>query len=883
LEVYGLRARRTAPAAATTLFEGEIVGREEEVAQGLAFCRPLSEGRFAGVFYVYGDAGIGKSRLLFEIAERMTPAAQYLVLQADTILRKSFNPFSFFFRAYFGQTDAAAAAENRAAFDDRWRSFIAEVTAAAEKERAAPIIEELARTKAVIAALAGLRWPDSFYEQLDAKGRFENTLFAVKAFIKALSLCRPVVIILEDIQSLDADSHEALALLCRGVENFPFVILSSARIADDGSKPALAVDDVPTAAVTLEELPAAAVPPLVAARLGGPGDDDLVQFVAERAGRNPFFIEQLCLYLRENELLLARGDEFILSGEDRSVPESIRAVLLARLDRLSQEVKELVQAAAVLGREFDVVVLSYMLRGKDIRPYLAEGERAAVWTPLSEIFYIFKHALLRDAAYEMQLGARLRDLHKAAAAAMEKLYEGDETRYADVAYHYERAEVPAKAEEYLRKAADYAKNEYKNEEALALYERLLTYLGADEARFEVGDKRAEILMLVGRWDEAERLSRDNLKLARALARPTFIATAEARWGTLLRQKGSLDDALPLLENAYRTFDELGDLQPLARTLNGIGIVHYIKGDYDEAVRRWREQIHISEKGDDQVGVIDALQCLGNAAVGREAYDEALAYYERAYNIAGEIGNRRAAARAAIGIGNVYQAVGAVGRAAEYHKKSSEIASEIGDRQIAAVALGSMGVTYAYEGQFEKGNACFERVLEISEELGDKFTASSAASHMADIARVTGDREKAAACFDKAVELSRATRNKRLLADALHGKAWLNFDEAEFDAAAALNDEAYEIARDIQYQDSIFDSRVLRARLAAREDAAGAVATLEGMAAEAPTSAARAAALDAIYRITGDDGRRGAALAAWREAYAELPKAEYKKRIEELEG
>ena len=124
------------------------------------------------------------------------------------------------------------------------------------------------------------------------------------------------------------------------------------------------------------------------------------------------------------------------------LPANVRAIFIARLDRLTHDVREVVQGAAVLGREFEVQVLARMLRDQPIRPWVEEAEQAAIWTHLTEVRYLFKHVLLRDAAYDMQVRTRRAELHRLAAESLEDACTPTDlpAHYAEIAYHYEAAD-----------------------------------------------------------------------------------------------------------------------------------------------------------------------------------------------------------------------------------------------------------------------------------------------------------------------------------------------------------------------------------------------------------------------------------------------------------
>jgi class 3 adenylate cyclase/tetratricopeptide (TPR) repeat protein len=878
--VLELRSKRESPQA--EFFEGEMVGREAELELAREYCRPVLKGEFGGVLYVYGDAGIGKSRLLHELAASMAGDAETFFLRTDDILRKSMNPFASLFSEYFGQSEAQTETENRAAFEAKWEEFIGRA-AAADAERGAPVVAELQRTKSVLAALAGLRWPDSLYEKLDPKGRFENTLYAIKEFFKAASLSGPVAIVLEDLQWLDADSAKVLAALTRRMAGFPLVVLASCRFRDDGSKPALPLDaDVPRSEIELGHLPTSSVAKLAREKLGRPADAGLVTYIADRSGRNPFYVEQFCLYLKKNRHVELRGEELVLAGEEPRLPEGITALLVARLDRLSPNVKELVHTAAVLGKDFDTLVLAEMAAGKDVEALLTEGEAEQVWSAISDNLYSFRHALLRDAAYDMQLQARLKNLHRAAAEAIGGVYAGEASRFADVAFHYERAEVRPKAKTYLEKAARYAKGEYKNDEALALYDRYLNYVQTKEERVKANEEKAAVLRLVGRWEEAQETLKESLTLANELQDRNLVANSELDYGVLLRSKGSFAEAFPFFERARAIYADLGEQEGLSRALNNLGILYAMQGDYDKATASWRRQLDIAEALGDKQNLFNGMLCLGNLETRVDNPSEALRYYKAALDVAEASGDKRNVGVAAGSIGIAETQLGRYGEAMEHFGVDYEIAVELGDKQGTCRALGNIGVIHSSRGDYERALECYEEALAISEELGDKLNADIALTGIASLLRDMGRDGEAEAYYRKAAALAREIGDYYHLCEALRGQAELRFDLGRPDEAAALNDEAKAIAAKANRRDVSFNAAVLSARIAALENADEGLALLKELSEEHVGPREVAVLRYETYKLTGDETDKKPALAAYRELYNSHPEAAYKSKIEELE-
>jgi class 3 adenylate cyclase len=465
-----------------TTFMGKFVGREAELENAKKCVQPLTEHKFAGILYVYGEAGVGKTRFIYEL-EKQETEFNWIYLPCDGILRKPFNPFQHFFSRYFNQLPENTTEMNQLLFGNIYDGLLHDFQAAKEN---APVDDamledlesELIRLKPIMAGFLGCEYQDSLYQQLDAKGRYENTIYAIKETLKALSLVEPLVIQLEDLHWIDDDSVNALKHVCRNVDDFPFLIVASSRYADDGSKPNLPTEAHATA-IDLNTLSNEGVAEFAESLLGNKISQNFLENIMEKTMGNPFFAEQTIFYYKEAGIIdLTDGDvrEWEIVKDQSVLPATINDLLIARIDRLSEEVKEVVQTASVLGNEFELNLLSAMLREDDFDEFVEEAEHSAIWSALTELKYIFSHALLQDAVYHMQLKMRLRALHEFAAETIEKLFGDDENRLAELAFHYEKAENIDKAIEYLEKAGDYAKDNYHNTQALDFYDRLIPIL-----------------------------------------------------------------------------------------------------------------------------------------------------------------------------------------------------------------------------------------------------------------------------------------------------------------------------------------------------------------------------------------------------------------------
>ena len=342
---------------------------------------------------------------------------------------------------------------------------------------------------------------------MDAEGRYNNTFLALIALLKAESLRQPVILLLEDLHFTDDDTKSFLPRLRRSIladDEYPIAIFVTSR-------PHAVVLDLFGSGlvdlrIDLSGLPVEAIDRYVETLLGGSASPRLISLVMKRSEGNPYFVEQIIRYLQEESFLEMSGEGWTCVNRVRDLflPGDIRAILVARLDELACEVRNVVHTASVLGRDFEVRALVRMLRSdEDVHKYISEAEQAAIWAPLNEIRYIFSHGLLRDAAYSMQMRARRRELHGLAVEALEQLYADTlKGHYAELAYHAEHANIAPKAQEYYTLAGQESTSLFQNSQAVDYYTCALALTSASDlvTQYDLVFARAKLFSLIGKRD-----------------------------------------------------------------------------------------------------------------------------------------------------------------------------------------------------------------------------------------------------------------------------------------------------------------------------------------------------------------------------------------------
>jgi class 3 adenylate cyclase len=661
--------------------ESEMGALEEAREQALA-----GQGQVVGVV---GEAGVGKSRLCYEFAERCRERGMPVYHVAAQAHAKSvpLAPVLALLRNFFaiGERDPDRLARQRI------------------EEAATALDPGLGEELPLLFELLAVADPERPAERMAPEARQRRLLALLRRLARAQSAQQPGLIVFEDLHWLDPASE---AYLANHVE------------ALQGTQSMLLVDFRPeyrTAwmsrsyyrQLALTPLGAEASEQMLAELLGSdPSLDGLAELIAERSEGNPFFIEEIVQAQVEEGSLTGERGAYRLVGpiEQVSVPASVQAVLAARIDRLSERDKAVLGAAAVIGREFSQPILEPVAglppdELEEALRELASAEFVYLGELTPEPIYLFKHALTQEVAYGSQLEERRRALHaKAAEAIASTNPERLEERAALIADHWEAAGEQLEAARWHARAAAWA---------------------------GTGDPAAAF----SHWQRVRKLA-DELPESResaglGLAASNFLLAFGWRLGI------GREQAERLFGEGERIAAQAGD-----RTAQGLLLVNYsnIKvlndGRLGEAARLARQAVALAEEaGDAALYVALASLSLHPVTVIGEIR-ESIAVADRAIELAG--GDPTVGA--GLGIACPYAFcvgykgmdlafLGEVEEAGRQIARGREIATEQGDAEV----LGWTHQWSCFHSYYlgEPGTALghARRAVEIGERIGDWFARS----------------------------------------------------------------------------------------------------------------------------------------------------------------
>jgi serine/threonine protein kinase/tetratricopeptide (TPR) repeat protein len=419
-------------------------------------------------------------------------------------------------------------------------------------------------------------------------------------------------------------------------------------------------------------------------------------------------------------------------------------------------------------------------------------------------------------------------------------------------------------------------------------------------------KLANLSQLLGRMEEAEGLAREAEGIAGELGDRQSIAIAVGTRGSVHRSRGEYAEAIACYAEWEEIARELGDRWSISTAVGNRGIVHWSRGEYAEALACYAQQEQIARELGNRQSTSLAVGNRGIVHESRGEYAKALACFREQEEIARELGDRRNIAHVVGNRGVVY------GRRAEYaealacFREQEEIAREIGDRWGISTAVGNRGSVHFDRGEHAEALACFVEKEEIAREIGTRYSIAVAVCNRGTVHIQRGEYAEALACFHEADTESRAIDYRDGRTYCLEGTARVLLECAEAEgemqeylpayvpgataetwramslrAAGEAAAESQSIAQELSKPDTLFSSQVLLARIKAAGGGTDvAMQRLYGLLEEATDDDQRAELRYWLWKL-GAVSHAATALGLYKTLYANTPKHEYKKRIDEL--
>jgi len=738
----------------------EFIGREREhaVLEGRLASAMAGRGQVVGIV---GEAGIGKSRLVYEF-RRSLPPGQVTWLEARCAPDGQATPYGPILEILNTNFEIEEG-DNPAQIDEKLRRGLRRIDG--DLERILPFLREP----------YGLPGEDDALKHLTPKERRSKTFDAIQALTVAGSQRRPHVLIIEDLHWIDPISEQYLAFFIESMAGVPVLLITThrsgytVRWADKTNYTQIALDQLTTGEVgrmVERVLGTRQVPP------------DLTPRVYDKAEGNPLFVEEIITSLRERSLLVRQDEGFTWApGALVDFPGTLHDIILARLDRLEEPLKRTVQTAAVIGRQFGLHLLTRVsAMAQEIESYLAslkhlEFVHEVRFFPEHE--YMFKHAVIQDAAYQSLLSQRRKALHGAIGRAIEDIYADHLEEYAAVlAYQYARSNQPDRALRYALLAGDRAARVCANVEATAHYEQglaaartlppspeaqrweidaILKLAAVGTTRQEVERNRENLVVaqalaaqlgdqarlasvlywsgrieyVVGQTRTAIEHAEQSLKVAESLADDALTAPPVNLLGRLYWQQGALTQAITSLERSTEQMLRLGNLNDAATTAGFAGIALADAGEFARAIRRADQGVQLAQQIQNPVAQAAAHYFRGHVRSDRGEWATAIDDFETGRRIADEVGDRFRIYTLKVYEGRAHTKAGDAPRGRRILEECIAIAAQLGTTLFLSRPKAFLAECLLELGEIEAARRMAQEAVRLAEESGERHGSALA--------------------------------------------------------------------------------------------------------------------------------------------------------------
>ncbi len=690
-----------------------IVGRKSELAQFRGLLEACLESEYGQTVFVRGEAGIGKTRLVEEMSHLAQESGfiSHKALVLDFGAGKGQAAVSSLVRSLLRIAQGGGKRERESALDQ------AEIDGIVDHDN-----------RVFLNDLLDLVQPlelKTLYDSMDAQARKEGRRTSLVDMVSRLASRKPVFIVVEDLHWADSATLDYLARLAKAVAECPVLMVMTSRAEGDPLDTTwrASAGETPIATWDLSPLHKEESIKLVSAFIDT--NDSLAKRCIERAAGNPLFLEQLLLSIEK--------------GASESVPDSIKSLVLSRMDQLPNKDKQALQAAAVLGQRFSLDGLRFLV-GNPTYECQSLVERHLL-RPVGSL-YQFAHALIQEGAYGSLIKRQRFGLHRQAA----EWYSGrDSVLHAE---HLDYAEDVDAPDAYLVAAKEQSRL-YHPERALKLLHRALEIVPVSN-RFEFNYLKGELLRFLGSAPESIEAFRcagentdDDIERCRAL-----MGLAES-----LGLSGENEKLIDVLRDAEKIAKEHLLKLELSRIYQIRGVGYFCQKKTEACLDANLESLKYAREANSPEVEAQALSGMGDAEYTRGNLISAYRYFDQCIELAREHGYSRVIAANLPMRGTMSLWQNDIESMKVDFREALNLAEKT--RHVRAEMVALLGASFLADiGELNEGEIWLQRGLALTRRLGWSNAEVFFVSNLGRIAIMRGDLLKGRKLAQEAVDKAR---------------------------------------------------------------------------------------------------------------------------------
>ena len=724
-----------------------FIGRDVELSQLVDALEMARHDNSGSAWLVGGESGMGKTRLLEELRT-------FALVQGVTVLR--------------GQAVAGGGLPFHAWREPLRRLALTDTMEDIEVSILKDIVPDIEQ-------LVGRTAPEA--PEVDASAYQQRLIGTVASIFQRQN--RPMLLLIEDLQWL-TESLEILKALNGMVGDLPILIVASFRSEDRPDLP----DELPAMRVLkLERLSEDNIAALTVSMLGqGGAQAHILDLLQRETEGNVYFLVEVVRALAEAAGRLQSVGQMELP--ETVVAGGIDAIIQKRLDHVPKADQELLQLAALHGRELDLKLIE-ALRGKtDLEAWLSICSNSAV-IEVTSGDWRFSHDKLRLGAIANIGDAERPDMHRRVAEAIEAVYPDTPEQAFVLAKHWGQAGDVVKERDYSHQAGEYFLQVSAFDEAIACFDRTLELYELQDDSPEIEEIRADLLVKLGEasyWigdsDSATGQLESGLEKFRRLNLQSGAARALMYLGNVKTAQGEFADAQSNYESSLETYRALDERLGEGMVLGQFANLLVEQGNYDDARPYYQQSLEIARELGDERGVDKAIGGLGQLAFAQGDYAGATNYYQQTLEICRKTGQRHREGTALLNLGAAAGSQEDFVSSMQYFEESVKIMRTVGAKRLLALALDNLGVLAEIQEDFDGAIGYFEQSLDITRSIGNRHAEALTLCNLGNVARRKGDQSEATGFYHEGLKLAYEIEAMPIVMDNLVGLAGVTPDEQQ---------------------------------------------------------------------------------------------------------
>ena len=644
---------------------------------------------------------------------------------------------------------------------------------------------------------------------------------AVSQFMINLSKETPLLIILDDLQWTDQSSLLLLHYLARGVYREPLLLLGAYRDTD--------IDERHPLSPVLTELNRERL--LQSAQLKRMSFNDVLEMIKqileqddvprefcelvyEKTRGNPFFVEEVIKSLKEEEVIFREENRWKIKEVSKiAFPKTVKSVIKARISRLDDECQNVLTLASFVGNDFTfealcgvtgieenklLELLEKILKTELIKEKIIRGEDV----------YCFADVIVRDVVHEEVSHLRHKKLHSAVGNALEKVYAKKiDEHLGELAYHFLEGGDKEKALDYFLKAGEKAQKVYAHNEAFSYLQHALELFEEKgdnlEEKVRIIERLGDLKGWMGEFDACMEYWNKSLTLWNQLGDEKNIARLHAKmaygfWSVV----GDRDKASEHHRVALEILEKEPESVELASLYEDIAHMLWRAGDSAEVLSWTQKAFELAKRLGDAEVLSGCYANLGISSLHSGEFEKAIEYFEQGLQIALENNRIGNVSRLYNNLSNAYILKGELQKMFETAQKGSEYAKKVGDLYGLPWLDSMLAASYAFMGDVQKAISTYEEILALTKRIKHTVHVSGAMEGLGMCYLFLGEWDKSLQCLREALDIAKKLKEYQFSAEAAYwlGELFMEMkDYVEAEKYFNENNSIYKNAGDTDQQ------------------------------------------------------------------------------------